>query len=186
MTAMTTKEYNTILTKNKQKTKLVNTKKQDKINIEKETQKKSKKIKKQKIVGTQTLLNPNTGELIETTIIEKNIEQDFNFFKVWLLDLLNILELIGTKKMKVVNYILDNLDVKNNLFIGTHEEISKKLSVSRVVVSQTFKTLQESNFLIKKQNGVYMINPEILVKGKTGKRLNLLIKYNEIKKEKNN
>jgi len=143
--------------------------------------KKSVKLKKQKIIGTQKLLNPDTGEVIETVVIEKKVEQDFNFFKVWLLDLLNILEVVGTKKMKVVNYIFENFNTQENLFIGTHDEISKKLNISRPVVSQTFKLLIDSGLLIKRNNGVYMINPNIIVKGSTGKRMNLLVKYNEIK-----
>jgi len=143
--------------------------------------KKSVKIKKQKIIGKQNYINPATGEIVECVVVEKNVEQDFNFFKVWLMDLLNILELVGTKKMKVVNYIFDNLNTQENIFIGTHQEISEKLGVSRVVVSQTFKILIESGLLIKRNNGIYMINPEILVKGSTGKRMHLMVKYNEIK-----
>ena len=146
--------------------------------------KKTTKIKKQKIIGTQKYINADTGEIVETTVIEKNIEQDFGWFKVWLLDLMNILELVGTKKMKVVNYIFENLNASNNLFIATHEEISKKLNISRPVVSQTFKLLVEANLLIKKMNGVYMLNPDIIAKANSKKRTNLLIKYNEIKMEK--
>ena len=146
--------------------------------------KKSKKIKKQKVIGKQNYINSATGEIIETLVVEKNIEQDFNFYKVWLLDLLNILELVGTKKMKVVNYIFENLNAQENLFIGTHEKVAKKLNISRPVVSQTFKILQDANLLIKINNGAYMLNPDIIIKGRTAKRLNLLIKYNNIKAEK--
>ena len=146
--------------------------------------KKTTKIKKQKIIGKQKYINAETGEIIETTVVEKNVEQDFGWFKVWLLDLMNVLELVGTKKMKVVNYIFENLNTQENLFIATHEEIAKKLNVSRPVVSQTFKILIETNLLVKKMNGVYMLNPDIIAKGRTAKRASLLIKYNEIKTEK--
>jgi len=146
--------------------------------------KKTTKLKKQKIIGKQNYINPTTGEVIETLVIEKNVERDFNFFKVWLLDLLNILEVVGTKKMKVVNYIFENINTQENLFIGTHAEISKKLNISRPVVSKTFKLLVDSGLLIKRNNGIYMINPDIVIKGNTGKRMNLLVKYNEIKNNK--
>ncbi len=151
----------------------------------------SKKTKLQQIIGKKNFIDEDTGEVIETIIVEKNVKQDYNFFKVWLLDLLNILEVVGTKKMKVVNYIFENLNTQENLFIGTHEEISKKLGVSRPVVSQTFKLLVDAGLMVKKQNGVYMLNPDIVVKGKTGKRINLLVKYKDIeneyhKKNKNN
>ena len=143
----------------------------------------SKKARLQQIIGKKKFIDEDTGEVVETIIIEKNVRQDYNFFKVWLLDLLNILEVVGTKKMKVVNYIFENLNTQENLFIGTHEEISEKLGISRPVVSQTFKLLVDAGLMIKKQNGVYMLNPDIVVKGKTGKRINLLVKYKDIEKE---
>ena len=145
---------------------------------------KTKTIKKQKIIGTETYINRETGEIIEANVIEKSVEADYGFFKVWLLDLMNILELVGTKKMRVVNYIFENLKGTENLFIATHEEIAKKLNISRPVVSQTFKILLEANLLVKKQNGVYMINPDIIARVNNPKRMSLLIKYNEIKMEK--
>jgi hypothetical protein len=180
-----TKKDNTILTKNKQKTKLQEARKQDKINIVKHTQKKSKKIKKQKIIGTQKLLNPETGEIIETTIVEKNVEQDFNFFKVWLLDLLNIMELVGTKKMKVINYLFKIMNKKDNTISITYKEIQEKVGVSKPVVVETFKILLESNFLVKIRPSFYRINPDLLVQGNTGKRLGLTIIYKEEKEKMN-
>ncbi len=156
----------------------------EKIEKMEKIKRKTKTIKKQKIVGTQTYINRDTGEIVETTVVEKNVEADYGFFKVWLLDLMNILELVGTKKMKVVNYIFENLKGAENLFIGTHEEIAKKLKISRPVVAQTFKILIEANLLVKKQNGVYMLNPDIIARVSNPKRMSLLIKYNEIKMEK--
>jgi len=143
--------------------------------------KKTIRLKKQKIIGKEKFINVETGEIKECIVVEKNIEQDFNFFKVWLLDLVNILEIVGNKKIKVINYIFNNLNTQKNLFVGTQDQISKEIGVSRVVVNQTFKILIESGLLIKKNNAVYMINPNIIVKGNTNKRLSLLIEYNEIR-----
>jgi len=155
-------------------------------NIEKREKivKKSKKIKKQKIIGTQEYINKETGEIIETTVIEKNVEQDYNFHKIWLLDLFNILELVGTKKMKVINYLFKIMDTKNNTISITYKEIQEKLGISKPVIVETFKILLESNFLIKVRPSFYMINPDLIVKGRSNKRINLLIKYNNIKMEK--
>ena len=151
--------------------------------IEKEVQKKRKKIKKQKIIGKQTLINPNTGEVIETIIIEKNLEQGFNFYKVWLLDLLNIMELIGTKKMKVINYLFKIMNKYDNTISITYKEIMEELKVSKPVVVETFKILLESNFLVKIRPSFYRINPDLIIKGNTNKRLNLLIQYQKEKEK---
>jgi len=134
-----------------------------------------------KIYGEKELIDPATGEVIKTTYIVKKYKGDFNFHKVWLADLLNVLEVVGNKKLKVIRWILSNINNKTNQIIGTHQKISEKIGVSRVVVSQTFKLLQDADFLVKEQNGVYKINPLILVQGDNKKRQSILVEYKELK-----
>ena len=137
--------------------------------------------KMNKIFGEKELIDPTTGEVIKTTYIVKKYRGDFNFHKVWLADLLNVLEVVGNKKLKVIRWILSNINNKTNQIIGTHQKISEKIGVSRVVVSQTFKLLQDADFLVKEQNGVYKINPLILVQGDNKKRQSILVGYKELK-----
>ena len=134
-----------------------------------------------KIYGEKELIDPATGEVIKTTYIVKKYQGDFNFHKVWLADLLNVLEVVGNKKLKVIRWILSNINNKTNQIIGTHQKISEKIGISRVVVSQTFKLLQDADFLVKEQNGVYKINPLILVQGDNKKRQSILVEYKELK-----
>ncbi len=141
-------------------------------------QKKSVKVKKQYIVGTKKYLDTDTGEIVSAEVIVKNIEQDNNFFKVWLMDMLGILSIVGNKKIKVIEFILSNIRREDNTISMTHREVAKKTGVSLKSVTDTFKILQETNFLKRVRNGLYMINPDILVRGKTKKRINLLIQYN--------
>jgi len=148
-----------------------------------EETKKIIKTKKQKIIGTQNYINQDTGEIVETLVIEKNIEQDFNFHKVWINDLMNIFELIGTKRIKIINYLLKEVNDKNNIVFFTQRKLSKELDISLVTINETIKILVENNFMKQIQRGVYQINPDIIIKGNSTKRKNLLIKYNEIKKE---
>jgi len=146
--------------------------------------KKSVKLKKQYIVGKKKLLDQETGELIDSEVIVKNVEQDFNFYKVWLLDMLNILEIVGNKKIKVIDFLFKNMRKEDNTISVTYREVAEKAGVSLPIVTETFRILQDTNFLVKVKNGLYMINPDLVVKGNTGKRLNLLIQYNKIEKEK--
>ena len=145
--------------------------------------KKSKKVKKQKIIGKQNYINQETGEIVECVVVEKTIENDFNFHKVWLNDLIGILEIIGTKKLTVIKWILDNFNDKDNTVFFTQRGLGKELGLSTKTINETIKLLLENGFMKKVQNGVYMINPDILVKGTTGKRTNLLVKYKEIGNE---
>ncbi len=142
--------------------------------------KKSVKIKKQKIVGKQNYINQETGEIKEMLVVNKYVEQDFNFHKIWLSDLLNIIEIIGTKKLKVIKHILNNMNTKDNTIYFTQRGLAKKLNLSLQTINDTIKILVESNFMKKIQTGVYQINPDIIIKGSTGKRVNLLIQYKNI------
>jgi len=142
------------------------------------TNKKTFKLKKQYIVGTKKYLDQETGEIVTAEVIIKNIEQDNNFFKVWLMDMLGILSIVGNKKIQVIDFILQNIRREDNTISLTYREVAKKTGISLGIVTETFKILQETNFLKKIRNGLYMINPDILVKGRTGKRVNLLIQYN--------
>ena len=45
------------------------------------------------------------------------------------------------------------------------------------------KILQEANFITKVQNGLYMVNPDVIVRGNGKKRDALMIKYVEAKNE---
>jgi len=147
--------------------------------------KKSVKIKKQKIIGKETYIHQETGEIKEMVVVDKYIDQDFNFHKIWLSDLLNIIEIIGTKKLKIVKYILNKMNTKDNTVYFTQRGLSNELGISLQTINDTIKILVNSNFMKKIQNGVYQINPDIIIKGSTGKRVNLLIQYKNIDNENN-
>jgi len=141
------------------------------------------KTKKQKIIGTQNYINQDSGEIVECLVVEKNVENDFNFHKIWIEDLVSILEIVGSKKLKVVKWILNNFNDKDNTIFFTQQKLSKELNISYPILNETIKILMENNFMSRVQNGVYMLNPNIIVKGKSSKRSNLLVKYTNIKKD---
>lgn len=140
-----------------------------------------KKISSNKVIGTRNLVDTQTGEEINTTETVSGT-QDINFHKVWLFNLIQTLDILGGKKIKVVNYILDNLDDSTNVLIATQREIAQKSGVSLQTVSSTMKKLVDSNFL-QKRTGVYMVNPDILVKGKNPKRQYLLMRFEQFPNE---
>ncbi|MCQ6288637.1 replication/maintenance protein RepL [Bacillus cereus] len=67
------------------------------------------------------------------------------------------LQLQGEKKIQVLNFVMERLDAKNQLHM-TQKEIAEQTPVSERTVSETMKTLQESNFLQRLQSGVYEVN----------------------------
>lgn len=131
--------------------------------------------KKMKVVGKETYINRTTGEVQEMQVIKME-DRDFNFDKIWLVHILESLNLIGGQKMKVMTTLL-KLKNRDNLIITTQKNLCQLAEVSRPIVSETIKLLIESNFLKKKQNGVYFINPDMLFNGGKSNRMNIKLEY---------
>ena len=146
-------------------------------------EKKKVRKKTQTIVGTQRYINADTGEILETTVIEKEVDRDFNFHKIWLNDLMSVLNLIGGKKLDILKYLLSEMRTQDNTISVTYTKIQEKLNTSRKTIAETMKILQEANFITKVQNGLYMVNPDVIVRGNGKKRDALMIKYVEAKND---
>lgn len=144
------------------------------------------KSKVQTVLGSQTYLNQDTGEVSEFTVIEKNIEKDFNFHKIWIQDVLNVLDSFGNKKILVLSYLLKIMRNEDNTFSGSYRELAEDIGVSVKTVNVVINELVESNVIKKISTATYRFNPDIIVKGRSDKRKNLLIKYNYIDGDSSN
>jgi len=137
--------------------------------------------KKVKVIGQETYIKQDTGELKEMQVIDVE-ERDFNFHKVWLQHILNSIDLIGNKKTKLAFWIVEHLNKENQL-VMTQRKIAETTGFSLETVRLTMGSLVESNFLIKINSGAYMVNPDVLFKGGKSDRANILIQYHEAKHE---
>jgi len=133
----------------------------------------------QTLVGTKKkqLIDTETGEKIVVDQITKRVYGTKNFWKCYLMDFLTVLGIIDSKQLDIFVYICQNTDPSNNLFIGTYKKIAKDVGCSEPTISKIMKKLQASNFIKKVQNGVWSINPNILMKGNDTKRQILLSYY---------
>lgn len=137
------------------------------------------------IANTQTLigqqkrefLDTQTGELILVDQITKRTYGTKNFWKCYLMDFLTVLGIIDSKQLDVFIYIVENTQQANNTFIGTYSKIAKDVGVCRQTIATIMKKLQDNNFVKKVQNGVWLVNPNILMKGNDTKRQILLSYY---------
>lgn len=141
------------------------------------TQHTSKKVK---IVGTQSYINPSTGEIVDMEVSQIE-ERDFNFSKVWMRNFIAALDIVGNKKTKLCYWIIENIN-KENMLIGTLRDISKRTNTSLETVRTTIDILLDADFLRRKSQGVYIVNPNIVFKGGRGNRLNVLTQYNSSEK----
>ena len=120
-----------------------------------------------------------TGEIIEADAITKRVMGKQNFWKIFLMDFLAVLGVFDSKQVDVFVYIVQNTNPGNNLFIGTYKNIAKNADVSEPTIARIFKKLQEFKFIKKVQNGVWAVNPQILMKGDERKKRLLLSYYEE-------
>lgn len=133
----------------------------------------------QTLVGQQRreLMDTKTGELIHVDQITKMVYGSKNFWKCYLMDFLTVLGIFDSKQVDVFIYIIENTNQSNNVFLGTYRKIAKDLHCSLDTVTRIMKKLQENNFIKKIQNGAYLVNPNILMKGNDHKRQILLSYY---------
>ncbi len=143
---------------------------------------KTVKTKTQVAVSQRKYINEITGEVEEFSVIQKNISADYNFHKIWLQDLLNILDSFGSKKIKVITYLLSKMRNEDNSISCTYRSVERETGISYQTVAATMKEMQESNVIKKIATGTYQFNPDLIIKGDGKKRQRLLIEYNVVDK----
>jgi DNA-binding transcriptional ArsR family regulator len=133
--------------------------------------------RKTKVVGVQEYINRDTGEIISCRVVRIE-EKDANFRKIWIAHLLEAVEEIGSKKLKILMWLFDRADAYNRV-VATAQEITSQTKISLSTVKRTLTALEEKN-IIKRRIGVVTLNPEVIFKGGTSERMNVLIEYRNI------
>ena len=135
---------------------------------------------RQTLVGRRQrhFVDIETGEKVDVDQSTKRVYGAKSFWKVYLMDFLMVLGIIDSKQLDILIYIVQNTSPSENLFIGTYKKISKECKVSEPTIAKVMKKLQANNFIKLQQNGVYRVNPNILMRGDDRKRQILLTYYN--------
>lgn len=133
--------------------------------------------KKQKVVGSQLMINPDTNEAIPMQLVEVE-DRDFNFHKFWLQNFACATTEISNAKMDLVFWIIDHLNNQNQL-VMTQQKIADESGASIATVQRTIRCLLRSDppFLQKINSGAYQINPDIIWKGSHSSRMGLVFQY---------
>ena len=133
----------------------------------------------QTLVGSRKreLIDVQTGEQIFVDQITKRVYGSKNFWKCYLMDFLTVLGIIDSKQLDIFIFIVENTNQSNNTFLGTYKHISEQPGCSSRTIAKIMKKLQENNFIRKIQNGAWLVNPNILMKGNDTKRQILLSYY---------
>jgi hypothetical protein len=121
------------------------------------------------------LMDIDTGEVTNITEILVT-KTDFNFDKVWTSQLAAILDLAGSKPIKILAWFIEGRD-HENMIIGTYAKIAEKVGCSVDSVKVTIKILLAEGVVSKVQTGVYRVNPDLVWKGGHGRRQAILLEY---------
>ena len=92
--------------------------------------------------------------------------------------MINLIDRLGNKKMQVVKYILENMDKSTNTLIITTRELSSKTKVSKPVVLDTLKILEDAK-IIARRTGAIMIHSDLVHRGSEEKEKYLLARFEE-------
>lgn len=100
---------------------------------------------------------------------------------VYTADLFDIVDKLGNQKMQVLKYLLENKD-GNNCLNMTNTQLAKAIGCSRPTVIDTLKIMADAD-LIKRENSVIMVSPNLMIKGNQQREAYLVRKYEEITQE---
>lgn len=141
-----------------------------------------------KYIGTEMLykINKETGEFEEigpADIFTKPVGRAEPFMITYLAEIINLIDTLGNKKMQVVKYILKNMSKSENILLVTTRELAEKCNVSKPVVLDTLKLLEESN-IIQRRTGAIMISPKLVNNKKAKGEAIMMTKYKQFNDEK--
>ena len=133
----------------------------------------------QTLIGSKrrNIMDVDTGEMMTVDQITKRVYGTKNFWKCYLMDFLTVLGVMDSKQVDIFIYIVENTNQSNNTSLGTYDKIANDVGVSRPTIARIMKKLQENNFVKRIQNGAWLVNPNILMKGNDSKRQILLSYY---------
>lgn len=139
--------------------------------------------RKTKIVGVREYIDRETQEIVRCQVVEIE-ERDANFKKLWIGHLLDAVDELGSKKLQLLMWLFDQADAYNRI-IATIDNIKEKTGISHFTIKATLKALEEKD-IIKRQTGVITLNPDVIFKGGTNARFDVLLSYRNINKKENN
>lgn len=129
--------------------------------------------------GERRLVDTETGEIIPAQVVTKTIG-DAGFHKVWLHEILELVDEVGNAKMRVLMWLLSKADAQNQI-LATKDEISKATGVSRATVTRLMVALRDANVIAETRRSLWRLNPKVIFKGDHDKRMAVLVKYRDEK-----
>lgn len=165
--------------------------------IAKKTKPKRTATKKRKSKATTTTTRRNIAirheklyDPIDKTEKEFDIRQseirDANFYKFWPGKLIPFNEIATLKERNFFDSLITGGKMgsrlkRNNMIIGTYKNIAKDSGYSTKFIQRVMKKMTDTDVIVRVQNGVHMLNPDILFKGTSPSREYAKQQYDQYK-----
>lgn len=140
-----------------------------------------KTTKKLKVVGTETYINSRTGKALEMNVVQIQ-DGDANFQKIWISQILAVVDELSSKKLKFVMYLIKKSSENNNIIPLTVIELAEDAGVGRTTVLETLRALSAAGVLKRKRGSIF-ISPSFVFKGSHRGRMNVLFKYENMNQD---
>lgn len=127
--------------------------------------------------GERRLVDFETGEVIEAQVVTKTAG-DAGFHKIWLHEILELVDEVGNAKMRVLLWFLSRADSQNQV-LATLTEIAEATDTSRATVQRLLSSLKKANVITETRRSLWRLNPKVIFKGDHGKRMSVLVKYHD-------
>jgi len=125
--------------------------------------------------GQRRLLDAETGEIIDAQVVTKTVG-DAGFHKIWLTEILELVDELGNAKMKVLMWLLSKADHQNQV-VATWQEIADATGTSRPTVARLMSSLRKAGVIVEVRRTHWRLNPDVIFKGDHRQRMNVLVKY---------
>jgi hypothetical protein len=129
--------------------------------------------------GQRRLVDTETGEIVQAQVVSKTIG-DAGFHKIWLHEILELVDEVGNAKMRVLMWLLSKADGQN-LVMATKREIAAACGVGTATVQRLMSALQAANVITETRRSVWRLNPKVIFKGDHDRRMAVLVKYHDEK-----
>jgi len=101
------------------------------------------------------------------------------FWKCYRKDFFNVLKVVKNQQLQIFIHICQKVQPSTNKFIGTYARMSKEIRISQATIAKMIGILKRENFIVKVQNGVWMVNPNMFMYGDDTRRTYLSKTYRE-------
>jgi len=121
-----------------------------------------------------TIYNPKTGEIVEeyerVLIVGKKPNADKDFVKVFTVFLRDILDQeMGKGPIRLLLYIVDNLDYNTLEFYLIPDKVSSDLKVHKTTFFRWLKVLLRRGYIQKVATNIYRLRPYTAIRGQMEK-----------------